>query len=75
MDVRTRALEMLHGCALPESAQAMRSRSRAGLRPERFCAELGAIAGGYALRDEAADVVVVDDAWAAEAIEGAGSWS
>ena len=40
------------------------------LRPERFCAELGAIAGGYALREEPADVVVVDDAWAAEAIEG-----
>jgi hypothetical protein len=41
------------------------------LRPERFCAELGAIAGGYALRDESADVVVVDDAWAVEAIDGA----
>jgi len=41
------------------------------LRPERFCAELGAIAGGYVLRDDPADVVVVDDVWAGEAVEGA----
>jgi hypothetical protein len=39
------------------------------LRPERFCAELGAIAGGYVLRDEPADVVVVDDTWAADAVD------
>ena len=70
VDVRTRALEMLHGlrAAGIDAGGAIAFTGR--LRPERFCAELGAIAGGYALREEPADVVVVDDAWAAEAIEG-----
>jgi len=70
-DVRTRALEMLHGlrAAGIDAGSAVAFAGR--LRPERFCAELGAIAGGYVLRDEPADVVVVDDVWAGEAVEGA----
>ncbi len=32
------------------------------LRPERLCAELGALAGGYRVVTDGADVVVVDDA-------------
>jgi hypothetical protein len=71
VDVRTRALEMLHGLRAAGIAAGEAITFAGRLRPERFCAELGAIAGGYVVQDAPARVVVVDDTWAADAVAGA----
>jgi hypothetical protein len=72
-DVRTRALEMLHAlrAAGTEAGAVVAFPGR--LRPERLCAELGAVAGGYAIHGGQADVLVVDDMWAAEGAGGSGT--
>jgi hypothetical protein len=62
-DVRTRALEMLYGLRASGLAVGAAVAFPGRLRPERLCAELGAIAGGYRIVADgaAADVTVVDD--------------
>jgi hypothetical protein len=71
VDVRTRALEMLHGLRAAGLAAGEAITFAGRLRPERFCGELGAIAGGYQLQEGPARVVVVDDTWAGDTVEGA----
>ena len=48
---------------------------RGRVRPERLCAELGTMAGGYRIVDAGADVIVVDDAWDAGVRTSRCSWS
>jgi len=69
-DVRARALEMLHALRAADVDAGAAVAFTGRLRPERLCAELGAIAGGYVLGGDDADVLVVDDMWAAEAADG-----
>ena len=62
-DARTRSIEMLQGLHAagigPPATVSLPGR----LRPERLCAELGALAGGFRVVADDADVMVVDDAW------------
>jgi hypothetical protein len=61
-DVRTRSLEMLYGLHASEVAAGAAVAFPGRLRPERLCAELGTLAGGYRIVDAGADVIVVDGA-------------
>jgi hypothetical protein len=62
-DVRTRSLEMLYGLHASEVPVGAAVAFPGRLRPERLCAELGTLAGGYRIVvDARADVIVVDDA-------------
>ncbi len=69
-DVRTRSVEMLQGLRAAGIAADVSVSFPGRLRPERLCAELGALAGGYRVVADGGDVVVVDDAWDADATVG-----
>ena len=66
-DVRTRAIELLQGLNAAGIPVGATVSFPGRLRPERLCAELGALAGGYRIVAADADVQMVDDAWDAEA--------
>lgn len=61
-DVRTRSVEMLQGLQAAEVGDGGTVAFPGRLRPERLCAELGALAAGWHVVADDADVVVVDDA-------------
>jgi hypothetical protein len=62
-DVRSRALEVLYGLHASGVEAGAGVAFPGRVRPERLCAELGALAGGYRIVDAGGDVVVVDDGW------------
>lgn len=62
-DVRTRSVEMLQALQAADVGDGATIAFPGRLRPERLCAELGALAGGCRVVADDADVVVVDDAW------------